>query len=178
MKVFLIGYMGSGKSTVGKRLVEKLSRRDETNFDFIDFDKLIEKETGKTITEIFDSDGEEKFRLLEHEYLKKLLNKENAVISLGGGTPCFHNNIQVINNNGISVYLEMSSDSLINRLSKAKNKRPLIRDLNEVDLKSFIEANLEKRKPVYQKANHIIQSDQLSTDVIIEKIMKVIKKEK
>ena len=170
--------MGSGKSTVGKRLVEKLSRRDETNFDFIDFDKLIEKETGKTITEIFDSDGEEKFRLLEHEYLKKLLNKENAVISLGGGTPCFHNNIQVINNNGISVYLEMSSDSLINRLSKAKNKRPLIRDLNEVDLKSFIEANLEKRKPVYQKANHIIQSDQLSTDVIIEKIMKVIKKEK
>ncbi|MEK6616439.1 MAG: shikimate kinase, partial [Bacteroidota bacterium] len=138
MKIFLIGYMGSGKSTVGKRLAEKLSRKEETNFDFIDFDKHIEKGTGKTITEIFASDGEEKFRMLEYEYLKKLLNKENSVISLGGGTPCFHNTIQLINKNGISVYLEMSLNALVARLSKAKNKRPLIRDLNEVDLKYFI----------------------------------------
>jgi len=170
MKIFLIGYMGSGKSTVGKRLAEKI------NFDFIDFDKHIEKETGKTITEIFDADGEEKFRLLEHEYLKKLLNKENVVISLGGGTPYFHNNIQLINKNGISIYLEMSLDVLVKRLSKARKKRPLIRDLNEVDLKYFIEANLEKRKPIYQKANHIIQSDHLFADDLAEEIIKLIRR--
>lgn len=164
--------MGSGKSTVGKRLAEKL------NVDFIDFDKHIEKETGKIITEIFDKDGEEKFRLLEHEYLKKLLNKENVIISLGGGTPCFHNNIHLINNNGISVYLEMSSDALVKRLLKAKNKRPLIRGLNEVDLRYFVEANLEKRKPVYQKANYLVPCDQLSADDISEKIITLIEREK
>lgn len=185
MKIFLIGYMGSGKSTVGERLSEKLSRRTVPNFDFIDFDKYVEKETGKSIEEIFDRDGEEKFRMLEHECLKKLLPKENVVISLGGGTPCFHHNIRLINKNGISIYLEMSVDTLVKRLSKArmdekdgkaKNKRPLIRDLNEADLKYFIGANLEKRKPVYLQATHIIQSDYSTADDLAEKIMKLIQR--
>ena len=90
--IFLTGFMGSGKSTVGKLLAEQMS------LDFIDFDSFIEQEQGKTITEMFDSGGEDKFRELEHEYLKKLLLKKNVVISLGGGTPCFHNNIELINN--------------------------------------------------------------------------------
>lgn len=164
--------MGSGKSTIGKWLAEKL------NLNFIDFDKHIEKETGKTITEIFNAAGEEKFRMLEHEHLKKILNKENVVISLGGGTPCFHDNIQLINKNGISIYLEMSLDALVTRLSKAKNKRPLIRDLKGGDLKYFIGANLEKRKPFYQKANHIIQAENHSTDDLTDAIMKLIRKDK
>ena len=161
--------MGSGKSSIGKHFAEMMKS------DFIDFDRHIEKETGKTITEIFDKDGEEKFRFLEHEYLKKLLHKENVVISLGGGTPCFHNNIDLINKNGISVYLEMSVDALVKRLSKARNKRPLIRDLNEIDLKYFIEENLEKRVPIYKQAKIIINAETLSIDKLSKKLKAILK---
>jgi len=164
--------MGSGKTTIGKLLAEKL------RMDFIDFDKHIEQEAGKKISEIFDTAGENKFRYLEHEYLKKLLNKDNVVISLGGGTPCFYNNIELINKHGISVYIQMSVDVLVKRLSNEKKNRPLIRDLNEVDLRYFIETNLEIRLPEYQKANHTIQAENKPADVLIKDITKLIKKEK
>src|SRR5437660_384427 len=101
MKIFLMGYMGSGKSAVGKCLAKKL------NFYFIDFDDYVEKEAGKSVSEIFSNGGEKKFRELENKYLKKLLHINNAVVSLGGGTPCFYNNMELIKKNGISVYFEM-----------------------------------------------------------------------
>jgi shikimate kinase len=170
MKIFLIGYMGSGKSTIGQLLSEKLG------MDFIDFDKHIEQETGKTIPEIFDTEGEEKFRALEHEYLKNLLNKDHVVISLGGGTPCFHNNIELINKNGTSVYIEMSVDALLKRLSNARNKRPLIRNLNEVDMKYFIETNLEKRLPVYRQAHLSVCAENLSVEQLAEVIIQSVKR--
>ena len=177
MKIYIIGYMGSGKSTVGKLLADKLSGRDKTTqFDFIDFDTHIEKETGKTITEIFDMGGEDKFRIMEHEHLKKLLIKNNVVIALGGGTPCFYNNIDLINNSGTSVYFEMDAASLVKRLSEARNKRPLIRDLNEIELKYFIEANLEKRKQIYRQAHFSIPVSQLSAEEAAEDIMRRIMK--
>ncbi|MFH1005316.1 MAG: shikimate kinase [Bacteroidota bacterium] len=166
MKLFLIGYMGSGKSSVGRRLSEKLK------MDFIDFDDHIEKEYGKTITEIFDTEGEEKFRELEHQHLKTFLKKNNIIVSLGGGTPCYHNNIELINENSISVYIEMSVDALVKRLAKAKNKRPLIRDMNEFDLKFFIESNLKKRIPIYRKAHISINAENLSEEQLAEIIVK------
>ena len=169
MKIYLIGYMGSGKSAIGSILAGQMK------LDFIDFDKHIENETGKTITEIFDAFGEDKFRELEHEYLKKLLTKENVVISLGGGTPCFYNNMELINMSGISVYIEMDVDSLVKRLSNARNKRPLIRDLNETELKYFIETNLEKRKTMYQQAHFSIIGNKRSTGELAEEIKKNIK---
>ena len=138
--------------------------------DFIDFDKHLEKKTGKTIIELFDKEGEKKFRLLEHEQLKKLVLRENVVISLGGGTPCFHNNIDLINKSGISVYLQMNADVLLKRLSKSKTKRPLIRDLNETDLRCFIEGNLEKRKQVYQMACFSIKASSLNEKEVTEAI--------
>ena len=161
--------MGSGKSTVGKRLAEKLQ------FDFIDFDKHIENETGKTIAGIFDTEGEDQFRTLEHEHLEKLMVKKNTVISLGGGTPCFHNNIDLINKNGSSVYIEVGIDSLVKRLLKAKNKRPLIRGMNEMDLKYFIEANLEKRKPIYKQAQHSVIVENQSIEGVVDEIIQKIK---
>jgi shikimate kinase len=164
MKIYLIGYMGSGKSTVGELLAERMK------LNFIDFDKYIERETGKTITEIFDTTGEEKFRELEHQHLKKLLRQDDVVVSLGGGTPCFYNNIELINKSGISVYLEMNVDSLVKRLSKARNKRPLIHDLNETELRYFIEANLEKRKMIYEQAHFSIKTSDLSLEKIVEEI--------
>ena len=169
MKVYLIGYMGSGKSSAGKLLAEKMK------VDFLDFDRYIENETGKTIAEIFDTEGEEKFRELENQYLKKILNKENTVVSLGGGTPCFHNNIELINKSGKSVYLDMDVESLVKRLFKARNKRPLIRGLNETELKYFIEANLEKRKAVYEQAHFTVNASGLSVEEVSEEIRKKIK---
>lgn len=168
MKLFLIGYMGSGKSTVGKFLAQKLSS------DFIDFDDYIEKKQGKTISEIFQTEGEKKFRELENESLKKLLVKKNTVISLGGGTPCFHNNMELINQNGTSVYIEMSVDALAKRLIKARKKRPLIEGMNEMDLRFFIAANLEKRLPFYLQAHHRIKSENQTAEQLAEKIAKEI----
>lgn len=169
MKIYLIGYMGSGKSTIGRLLAEQMQ------LDYIDFDKNIEEEAGKTITQLFDEFGEDKFRQLEHEYLKRLLVKENIVISLGGGTPCFYNNIELINNSGTSIYLEMDVDSLAKRLSRAKNKRPLIRDLNDTELKYFIETNLEKRKAIYEQAKYTVQGKNFSSTYLTEAIIKLIK---
>ena len=161
MKVFLIGYMGSGKSTIGKKLAEKLK------LNFIDLDGFIETESRKTISEIFESEGEEKFRSLEQKYLAEIIKKDNAVISLGGGTPCFHDNMELINKNGISVYIEMSVDTLVKRLIKARKKRPLIQGMNEVDLKKFVEANLERRLPYYTQASHTIKVEEQSIANIV-----------
>lgn len=164
--------MGSGKSTVGKLLSEHL------NLDFIDFDRELEEEQGKTIEEMFDLYGEDQFRKLEHEQLKKLLSKENTVISLGGGTPCFYNNMELINKNGTSVYLEQDADTLAKRLLKIKNKRPLIRDLAEIELKYFIETNLEQRLPYYSKAHHTVPAKDLSPERLSQIIGEILKKGK
>ena len=153
MKVFLIGYMGSGKSTAGKKLAEKL------RLSFIDFDEYIEKQSGKTIPDIFESEGEEKFRSMERKCLEQIVGMDNAVISLGGGTPCFNNNMELINKSGISVYIETGVDDLVKRLIKSKTSRPLIQGLNETDLKKFIEATLEMRLPFYKMARHTVHAD-------------------
>jgi len=164
--------MGSGKSTVGKRLAEKLT------FGFIDFDMRLEKESGKTIAEIFDSEGEEKFRLMEHEQLKKLLDEDNVVIALGGGTPCFYNNIERINKNGISIYMEVPVDVLVKRLSKAAHKRPLIRGMNEAELRSFIAENLERRERIYRSAHHIIKIEKQTIEEIADEIISLFREKK
>ena len=147
--------MGCGKSTAGKLLAQKL------HYDFIDFDSYIELETGKTIPVIFETEGEEKFRTLEHEYLKKILPLDKTVVSLGGGTPCFNNNMDLINKNGTSIYIELDVDSLTARLLRSRNRRPLIRGLDENALKTFIITNLEKRESVYRKAHHTIRTKNL-----------------
>jgi shikimate kinase len=173
MRIYLIGYMGSGKSTIGRLLANKLK------LDFIDFDNYIEDETKKSITQIFDTDGEVKFRKMEHQLLKKFLKEDNLIISLGGGTPCFHNNIEIINNSGISIYLKADVKTLCNRLSIEKDNRPLIRDLSRIDLKKFIEKNLKERSEIYEKAHFLILTSLLSTNEIVAEITRrVIGKEK
>lgn len=105
-KIFLIGYMGSGKSTAGKKLAAELG------YAFIDLDHFLEKEYQQTIPEIFAARGEAEFRNMEHNTLKKVLEKSDVVISAGGGTPCYFNNMELMNNNGITIYLKMSVDAL------------------------------------------------------------------
>lgn len=166
MKIFLIGYMGSGKSTAGKALSEKL------DFEFSDLDAHIEKEQGRSIEEIFEKEGEEYFRELESKALNFFLEKDNMVISVGGGAPCFYNNMELMNRNGVTVYLKLSVDSLVHRLVNATKKRPLIRDMSEFDLRDFITANLEKREPYYLHAQYKVKGKNLNVDELADFIKK------
>lgn len=155
--IFLIGYMGSGKTTLAKKLASKLE------LPFIDTDDEIVKEIGMSITEYFQLHGEEKFRELEREQLLKTA-QQNAIVSTGGGSPCFFDNMQWMNENGISVYLQMSPKSLFDRLSQSKpNKRPILIGKTEEELFNFITEKLTEREPFYQQAHLII--DHINTPI-------------
>jgi shikimate kinase len=165
MKLFLIGFMGSGKSYWGKRLSKKLS------IPFFDLDEKIEEHAGKTIPQIFAEQGEEQFRLLEKEVLY-LLNEshESFVMATGGGTPCFYNNIDYLKKNGTVVWFNCSVDCLFRRLIEEKDKRPLIRDIPDSQLKSFIVKKFSNRKIFYQQAHVIINEDDTSLEKMLERI--------
>ncbi|WP_447766682.1 shikimate kinase [Sphingobacterium faecium] len=155
--IFLIGYMGSGKTTLAKKLASKLE------LPFIDTDDEIVKEVGMSITEYFQLHGEEKFRALEREHLQKIA-QQKAIVSTGGGSPCFFDNMQWMNENGVSVYLQMSPKALFDRLSQSKlHKRPILIGKTEEELFNFISEKLVEREPFYKQAHLII--DQINTPV-------------
>lgn len=158
MRIFLIGFMGSGKTTLGKQLARKLGYR------FIDQDDYIEETSGLTIAEYFSRNGEQAFRKYEHEALKNLLEFDNVVISTGGGTPCFFNNIDIMNENGLAIYLRMKPEVLKSRLKHAQAERPLIKGKTEEELLEFIKFKLTEREPFYLKAKHVIESMDLKSD--------------
>ncbi|MFI5150130.1 MAG: shikimate kinase [Bacteroidia bacterium] len=155
MKIFLIGYMGSGKSTLGKKLANQLG------YEFIDQDRLIEETLGKSIHGIFEEEGESYFRETEHSMLISLLEKDNVVISTGGGTPCHHNNMELMNQNGLTIYLKMSADTLLSRLRQSKDTRPLLSGKSEEDLYHFILTHLEDREPFYAEAQYKVKAKDL-----------------
>ena len=160
MKIFLIGFMGCGKSKIGKSLAKTF------HFSFTDSDSYIEKKTSKSIKYIFNKKGEQYFRDLEREFLQDVILKENTVIATGGGTPCFHNNMQIILDNGISVYLKMEAKNLAERLCKEKNKRPLIDKISCNKLDEFISSKLTEREEFYLKATHIINAKKVNIDTL------------
>jgi shikimate kinase len=166
-KIFLIGYMGSGKSTVGKKLAAKIG------YEFIDLDKFIESEYKQTIPEIFATKGEKEFRAMEHNALKKLIEKNNLVIACGGGTPCYYENIELMNNNGVTVYIKMSADMLVSRLINAKVKRPLIENKTEKELHAFVNRQLEKREDIYHQAQYTVKGK----DLDINELAKFVKEQ-
>jgi len=155
MKIVLLGYMASGKSTVGKQLSKKLS------VQFLDLDDYISEKEQMSITEIFDKKGEVYFRLIENKYLKAVLEKEeDFILSLGGGTPCYANNLEEINKgNTVSIYLQGSTQTMINRLINKKSKRPLIASLNDDKIVEFVAKHLFERRPYYEQAKITIKID-------------------
>jgi shikimate kinase len=144
--------------------------------NFIDFDSYIEEKEKKNIPDIFETEGEEKFRALEKKYLHEVIIEDNAVISLGGGTPCFHHNMEMIKRNGTSVYIEMEAASLAKRLVKAKKKRPLIQGMNEHELKIFVEANLRERRPFYEQADYVLEYRGQSPDEMADRVIDIIRR--
>lgn len=157
-KFFLTGYMGSGKSTVGEKLAAKLK------YDFIDLDKLIESDYKQSIPEIFATKGEKEFRAMEHNTLKRVIEKNNVVVACGGGTPCYYDNMELMSNNGVTVYIKMSVDALVDRLTNAKEKRPLIENKTAPELRSFIKRQLEKREDIYHKAQYTVKGKDINVD--------------
>jgi shikimate kinase len=123
------------------------------------------------ITDFFAKHGEDEFRKIESKILKEVSEFEHIVIALGGGTPCFFDNMDLINATGLSIYLKNSEESLLSRLVSAKNNRPLIKDKTNEEIQTFISQTLEKRKPFYEQASIIIENDnQKDANEIVEEI--------
>ena len=162
--------MGSGKTLVSKEL------NILNNFKIFDLDTEISKQNNRSITEIFKEKGEIFFRKTEKEVLEKILSTEkNIILSLGGGTPCYYNNIDSINEKTISVFLKTNVKTLAQRLSSEKDKRPLIQNISNEDLPEFIAKHLFERNPFYNQAKITINTDNLSTKEIAEEILTQIK---
>ena len=153
MRYFLIGFMGSGKSKVGKIVAEQL------HLKYIDLDEFIEESEQRSISDIFNNSGETYFRELEQQYLKEIIKEDNILVSTGGGTPTFHNLIETMNEVGETIYLECSTEILFKRLHENKEKRPMISELSDKSLKRYIENKIEERKIFYTKATHTICND-------------------
>ncbi len=166
MKIVLVGYMGSGKTTVGEILAKKL------NATFIDLDKNIEENTGKSIPEIFSEKGEIFFRKKENECLLDVLNTpNNFILSTGGGTPCYGNNMnQILEATKNVFYLKVSIPELVQRLSNEKDSRPLVKSISDEELPDFIGKHLFERSFYYMQAHHVIESKNRNASEMVDEI--------
>jgi len=167
MKIILLGYMGSGKTSVGKKLAKKVF------VPFYDLDQYIESKEGETIANIFEKKGEIYFRKIEHKYLKEFLNeKDEYILSLGGGTPCYAGNMNaILDQQGVtSIYLQASIPTLKERISKNKKKRPLVASLDDEKLSEFIAKHLFERRNFYEQAHETINVNGKDIDTIVAEI--------
>ena len=160
--IYLIGYMGSGKSTLGKALAQRCE------VEFIDLDDYIEARAGKKIREIFADDGEAAFRDLERRMLLEVSGKDCVLVACGGGTPCFGDNMELMNSHGTTILLQTSHERLFERLKRGRHKRPLIASLTDEELDVFIIEQLAKRMPHYSKSAEVFDSTLLEDENQIE----------
>jgi len=156
--IFLIGFMGCGKTTLGRKLASRM------NYPFIDLDHVLEAKAGMTIAEYFSTHDEDAFRKLESEILKQTDYPKNAIVSTGGGLPCFFDNMDWINAHGRSIYIQLPPKTLAQRLSNEKNKRPLLRDKTGDELVAFIDQKLSEREKFYKKASIIADGHSLNAE--------------
>jgi shikimate kinase len=150
MIIYLIGFMGVGKSTIGKALARK------TRMRYIDTDRAIERKYGLFIPHIFEFEGEEAFREKEHDTLLELAALNNIIISAGGGTPCFYDNVEIMKHSGLVVYLKASVGFLLARLQKSRSKRPILQGKSDIELLEYIKSELPAREKYYSQAHLII----------------------
>lgn len=176
--IFLIGYMGSGKTTLGNALAQLCK------CDFVDIDIFIESRFRKSVKTIFKEIGEDGFRRIEQSVLREVGEFQNVIIASGGGTPCFYDNMEYMNKTGITVYLETSVDCIFKRLTipAAKAKRPLVAEKSEEELREFISTALAARHDIYNSSQLIFNSEKLETAGQIkesaEKLFEKLKEEK
>jgi shikimate kinase len=149
--IFLIGFMGSGKTRWGRVVAENLGSL------FLDLDTLVEENEGKTIPDIFSASGEKGFRILEQECLHRLAAMPSAVVATGGGTPCFFDNMDWMKRRGTTIYLKTSPEMLCERLQNEQHNRPLLKNLDKQELLEFIQTRLSEREPYYRQADFVIE---------------------
>jgi len=167
MKIVLLGYMGCGKSTIGKQLAI------ETSLPFIDLDTYIETKEGCSISQLFASKGEIYFRIQEHKYLRELLAKKSSfVLSLGGGTPCYSGNNALLLAAGVAtVYLKATVATLSQRVQHSNESRPLLKDVASTAYPEFIAKHLFERAPYYLEAKHRVAVDEGTVPVLVQEIL-------
>ena len=169
MRIYLIGYIYSGKTTVGRKLADALG------YDFLDLDQAIEARYHTTLPLFFKRYGEPMFRQVEMQMLHATDQMDNVVISTGGGTPCFGDNMQWINANGISIYLRLTEESICKRMESSRKCRPTVMALPPDQRQKFIHDQLQQRIPIYTQAQHTIVSDEMNTKDIVSSIVNTIK---
>ncbi len=163
-RIYLVGYMGSGKTTMGRKLATMM------NYHFTDLDQLIEKTYKTSIPLLFQNYDEHAFRLLEQEMLHITQSYEQTVISTGGGAPCFFDNMDFINRSGVSIYLKLTPEQLAERLKNAQKKRPLLQSLEDDELLDHIHKTLAKREEFYRQAKVIVDASFQEPDPILRAI--------
>jgi shikimate kinase len=165
MKVFLVGYMCSGKSTLGGQLASKL------NVPFFDLDKEVERSSGKSIANIFTHDGESTFRQLEKKELNKIIKSHtDFVLATGGGTPCSLNNMDIMKKNGLTIFLSVPVRELVRRNLNSTELRPLLRGLNELEMLAFINEHLQQRLPYYKKASLTLKENDQDIERLVQDV--------
>jgi len=161
-RIFLIGFMGSGKSTLGRRL------STEMGWPFSDLDDLFEKKYHTTIENYFKTLGEEAFRKAEQQVLQEVLNEDKIIIATGGGTPCFYDNMEQMNAHGLTIYLKLSVNTLAQRLGGKRQVRPLVKGKSGEELINFITEKLAEREHHYEKANVVVDAEVLGVEGYIK----------
>ena len=169
IRIFLIGYMGAGKTTLGKAFARAMG------LTFVDLDWYIEERFHKTVSQIFAERGEDGFRELEKRMLHEASDFEDVVISVGGGTPCFFDNMDYMNQVGETVFLDVDNQVLFRRLKVAKQQRPLLANKTDEELMAFIQEALEKRLPHYTKAKHVFNGELLENRYQIQQSVERLK---
>lgn len=166
--IILVGYMCAGKTTVGRQLAKEL------NYSFYDLDWYIEERFHTKISRIFAEEGEIRFRDLERRMLHEVAEFENVVLSCGGGTPCFFDNMDYMNQTGQTFYLKASPQTLLQHIAISKGERPLLKNKNPEELRTFISEQLIEREPFYEKAQHVIDINVLDSlnkvSLVVERI--------
>lgn len=152
-RIILIGYMGTGKSTIGKKLSEELG------LPFFDTDTIIEKNQKMTVYQLFETIGEDNFRELEKKVIHEMQNHQSFVLATGGGLPCYNDNIQFLNELGLTIYIKNSTEELVKRLIIDKDNRPLLKNKNEEELYNFVKSNLEVREQFYNQSKVVLTSN-------------------
>lgn len=156
-RIFLIGYMGAGKTTLGKELAKQM------NLSYIDLDHHIEQRYCQTVRKIFDEKGEDAFREIEKKVLEEVASFENIIISTGGGAPCFFDNMSLMKDTGLTVYLKATTDELIRRIELNKQARPVLQNRSAEELVSFIDEALKVRLPFYEQAHIHFDAEMMNT---------------
>ncbi len=168
MRLFIVGFSGAGKSTIGRRIAERLG------YDFADNDEQIELAVGQSASDIFKTKGEAEFRRLERETLEKLSARDNIIIATGGGFASWGNNMAFLKESGKTLYMKLSPAELLSRLGKGLHKRPMLADKRGEELRQYVEELLSKREPYYLQSSIVIDISGADDDYIVEHLKLVI----